>query len=1165
MSKLLKTRRGHDSEDEYSDAGTDYSTEIDDESIHSISDVDQSDFDYEDDINDSEDSIDESDENGDEGESDGEDSEEEESNEQTAQQQSETSKENVIQEVVHSDSSVKNAEKATTSTPVQVEEIDYEATKEKRIQEHREYRRKLAEDPSFVPYVGLFWSHDDRYRDDAFSETRAAAAAAASGSNNAEVHFNPSLKNNGATDRSMDPLMYKKWDHSGYEELLRLEEREERMKRAAIENGEEYENNSDYNKYHHRNRGNYNGRGGYQRYHNFNSHHRNRNYQQHRQPKTAEEDWPALSNKNKTAAETPIMVENVAWATATPDILQSHDNGPPTDILVDVKITEQETSMPQSNKELEKVADISIVNAWGSISRVEESETLNESSSDIGWGAETKTPASDDLGRSDSGIAGWGAEITQPTGEGWGQSPATNNKKEDSSTVANDWKSDEATNGWTNSFATNDNKSKQQSASSGWTEVETTKESPTEYSENKTKEQVPDQFMDAESQIGSPVLTTTEKTAIPIEEKASNSWAEMSANAEPEKVYSNNNYKRPPRNTFSPNERPYNFRGGSNFEENKRGYRNYSDRGFNKHQYNSRSQGNQQQQKEDNWDSAANSREWSKIEPPTQPEASTDSWGTVEKNTTAENGGWGEVSSEVVDKSSQWNTSTEDEPSAGWSTKPSNESNNSGWSEAPIAVENAASGWGSSSPAEKSTPVEVISPPESENNGWNMPSTSPAQAASSEKISSPLSGTENSVSGWDESPAPTKSGWGTSSVPVDSSGSGWGSPSTPAEAISGSNTPPVDTEASSSRWGQSNEQLSKQRQNGWNMSQSNSSTNWNADKKARMNKQVKDQPRKGRGYLSQKMDTTPPIDETPVTVTEEYPNHGDSDSDVEIILEADEEPDWVKNEQILGMTAPGEEQIPPPPVMEESPKAREIYARSYENSSPQPELSYRNSGKGYNQQRKPRRNFDENWRQRDDVSSDNENRATNSVPMYYPQPHHHINTGNITYVPMIPNGRNGSPMYAMPFPMGMPSSSPIAGSTSPNNSVGGSDSSPHINNSNIKFYSPMIQGPNGLQLPPGYEANGMVYYGMDPSSMYGAPQPFYYYGPPVPGNGPPMFPPQHRLSPNDLQNDDDPVEDGWGPPPDVDGSEEQWNNNRKPSPSATGNYHNSSAYYVYRH
>lgn len=101
MSKLLKTRRGHDSEDDYSDTGTDYSTEIDDESIHSISDVDQSDFDYEDDTNDSYYSEDESDEDDDddddEEESDGDDTEEEESNEQTAQQQNEPLKENITQ------------------------------------------------------------------------------------------------------------------------------------------------------------------------------------------------------------------------------------------------------------------------------------------------------------------------------------------------------------------------------------------------------------------------------------------------------------------------------------------------------------------------------------------------------------------------------------------------------------------------------------------------------------------------------------------------------------------------------------------------------------------------------------------------------------------------------------------------------------------------------------------------------------------------------------------------------------------------------------------------------------------------------------------------------------------------------------------------------------
>ncbi|OZJ03085.1 hypothetical protein BZG36_03903 [Bifiguratus adelaidae] len=35
---------------------------------------------------------------------------------------------------------------------------------EKRAAERREYRRKLVEDPSFVPHLGEFWGHDDRFR-----------------------------------------------------------------------------------------------------------------------------------------------------------------------------------------------------------------------------------------------------------------------------------------------------------------------------------------------------------------------------------------------------------------------------------------------------------------------------------------------------------------------------------------------------------------------------------------------------------------------------------------------------------------------------------------------------------------------------------------------------------------------------------------------------------------------------------------------------------------------------------------------------------------------------------------------------------------------------------------------------------------------------------------
>ena len=37
---------------------------------------------------------------------------------------------------------------------------------EKKVQARQEYRKKLAEDPAFVPHLGEFWGHDDRFMDD---------------------------------------------------------------------------------------------------------------------------------------------------------------------------------------------------------------------------------------------------------------------------------------------------------------------------------------------------------------------------------------------------------------------------------------------------------------------------------------------------------------------------------------------------------------------------------------------------------------------------------------------------------------------------------------------------------------------------------------------------------------------------------------------------------------------------------------------------------------------------------------------------------------------------------------------------------------------------------------------------------------------------------------
>jgi hypothetical protein len=37
---------------------------------------------------------------------------------------------------------------------------------EKKVQARQEYRKKLADDPAFVPHLGEFWGHDDRFMDD---------------------------------------------------------------------------------------------------------------------------------------------------------------------------------------------------------------------------------------------------------------------------------------------------------------------------------------------------------------------------------------------------------------------------------------------------------------------------------------------------------------------------------------------------------------------------------------------------------------------------------------------------------------------------------------------------------------------------------------------------------------------------------------------------------------------------------------------------------------------------------------------------------------------------------------------------------------------------------------------------------------------------------------
>lgn len=113
--------------------------------------------------------------------------------------------------------------------------------REKQIIERREYKRRLAEDPSFVPFVGEFWSHDDRYRNDGLKPTSDDKDTSPSTTTtttttprfvSSKPPTAPQQKrrypNRGVHRRVPEEVLNQRWGHDGYEELMRMEELEER-------------------------------------------------------------------------------------------------------------------------------------------------------------------------------------------------------------------------------------------------------------------------------------------------------------------------------------------------------------------------------------------------------------------------------------------------------------------------------------------------------------------------------------------------------------------------------------------------------------------------------------------------------------------------------------------------------------------------------------------------------------------------------------------------------------------------------------------------------------------------------------------------------------------------------------------------------------------------
>jgi hypothetical protein len=901
------------------------------------------------------------------------------------------------------------------------------------------------------------------------------------------------------------------------------------------------------------------------------------------------------------------------------------------------------------------------------------------------------------------------------TNTGWNTTSSTSNDWDNTTTTKTDWNTTTATNNdWNNTTTTNNdwnNTTISQTTGSLW--------DATSSSQRGTRKSEWDR---------SPLRRDDTKISseeIPIEEKASSSWANVTPDVEvsttpsswTRRNYNSNDRHSGNEDAFYEKERSTrNIHSFSMFV----GRGNYANSHNNDSTSHWRTNNNpnkvsspavptKELTQDWNQKSASESARWDNT-----PAVTNESSGWNEQatsSTTIEpSSGWGETSIAVsttadVNKESYGWGQPSTTATSSWTEQPKTESTdattpvsssttNSSWNEpskiietVPLSSTKVASSWNESSKvAETTTNITTTSttttttttttPSTITSSNWNEPSKTTATATI------PISSTTDTSSGWGEPSiaVAATSGWGEQSTnatvtaastdatpvstetsdlnestipvndPAQSSGwnstvpemtSDWDLPTTASTtktttaphswtdsrdiSVTKDNSSTWRTPVESSGWGESTRKESTF--GGWSNSRSNNSSNWNSDREANNKSKPNDQPaRKGRGYLSQKMESSistspsPPIivadqhetlentTETSGSAWERFHQQGDSDSDVEIILEAEEEPEWLKHEQVLGMTAPNDGAVqlqvthaPAPPSStlhmpaqspltsnENSPRSKHVY-RQYDSSSPRPESSLKHSSSNSNKNpRKPRRNFDDNWRHRDDHQYNEEqpqyNNTTNGPAMYYPAP---MNGANITYVPMIPNA-NGNPMYAMPFPMG---TSPTGQSISPHHS------DDNRSTSSQQFYpSPPTVGPNGaIQLPPGYEANGMVYYGMDPSAMY-PPQPFYYYAAPMPmgtGNNtngalPPRPPPpaQQQMMYHSLPTEDShhhklhtsspqqhmllEEDDGWGPSPSIQDGEGEWSNNKKSSPlmdksnSRYSNSNNSSPYYFYQ-
>ncbi|CEP15881.1 hypothetical protein [Parasitella parasitica] len=1141
MSHVLHRRRGHDSEydEEEEDEGsiiTEITTDFEDDDDEEDEDEDDEDFTTDDESEQSE-SEQEAEK---EPEEDSDQKSDEEDSKAGTDEKATIIKEEEQQNEIQDNDTLTAALDETDQQPA-ITEISYQELrpqqqqeKEKTIHELREYRRKLAEDPSFVPYVGQFWGHDDRYREDSLAETRESA-----------LHFSTASTAGAAAaaakkssyDRNLDPLMYKKWDHSGYEELLRMDEEDERRKREMLESGQSPEqhnnrprhNNHGYHNFNNGGRGNgsRSGRGRNNRTGGSSFQQQQQQQQQNRHgsfQKRAHEGWPQLSASaaspgntvDQSLSDSPEKSRVNAWGSVdrakeiepivsgetTAAAAAVEGWGPPLTITSPDGWGPHPSTATSKKADAQKNTNNSNDTSWDNNVQKEESSTTENTSE--GWGPKSEssttdiwkapTPDKSAAAAATESSHGWGAKVSTPlNNDGWGKPPTFSNNDgwgkppknnvSSSSSSSNSWKPVPGQESVANDKADQEqvNTTQDIAAADGWGVVQ--EKVPAKDSLAATAD---DWKTSAASQWNTGIKHSSSsddddaekkgpsrslrKQEIPAEERASLSWASV-----------NNN------NATSLDVKNHDRSGSSRRRQ--LAAKPTRSSSYGKQQTSSRT------------DQATNT--WTTPAPvPEIPEQS--GWGTVES--VAEPSGWGTVESTVNETAKH-----------------------SGWTEARNKDKESSKCCVSATKSSQGAEVFIAA-------------AAAAEAAESSRGVRPALNETNLNMSWKA-----------------------------ATSAAAEEAPKSDQSSSSNHWNESaasfdqSHSFAHEDKGGWanNKHIGRSSTDWKADEEWISNKahdgpQQQQQQKRGRGYFSTRIGShvpestvTPEESNTPETSAwGNFQSTGDDDSDVEIILEAEEEHGWVKDEQVLGMTAPSQyyQASYSPRTASKQPS----YLRHNSGSS-SPRPDQRANGNSSNGNYKPPpRNFDDSWRQQRDEAE------TYHHPMYYPAPHHSAPSpmnGNITYMSMIPAG-NGNAVYAVPFPMG---SSPSGGnsgggvrSLSPLQLAESSSTSPppNLQQHQQQFYTPSPPPPPNMHpLPPGYEANGMVYYGMNPSAMYPPPQPYYYYAPPmIPTAGEPytddhlvvghssMSPPnQHNPYYPGMEDDD-----GWGPTPETVETEEQW-------------------------